>query len=71
MVSIVLAGGGSAGHTSPLIATAERLREQDPAVRLTVVGTATGLETRVLPAAVGNDAGIIGAALLGKRKLRK
>ncbi len=51
MVSIVLAGGGSAGHTSPLIATAERLREQDPAVRLTVVGTAKGLETRVIPAA--------------------
>ncbi len=51
MVSIVLAGGGSAGHTSPLIATAERLREQEPDVRLTVVGTARGLETRVIPAA--------------------
>lgn len=51
MVSIVLAGGGTAGHTSPLIATAERLREADPTVRLTCVGTAKGLETRVIPAA--------------------
>ncbi|QIK72966.1 undecaprenyldiphospho-muramoylpentapeptide beta-N-acetylglucosaminyltransferase [Propioniciclava coleopterorum] len=51
MVSIVLAGGGTAGHTSPLIATAERLREQEPDVRLTVVGTPKGIESRVIPAA--------------------
>ena len=50
-VSIVLAGGGTAGHTSPLIATAEELRRLDPAVRLTAVGTARGLETIVVPAA--------------------
>lgn len=48
--SVVLAGGGTAGHTSPLIATAERLREAGD-VRLTCVGTAKGLETRVVPAA--------------------
>ncbi len=51
MVSIVLAGGGTAGHTSPLIATAERLREARPGVRLTCVGTPKGLESRVIPAA--------------------
>lgn len=51
MVSIVLAGGGTAGHTSPLIATAERLRELAPDVRLTSVGTPKGLEARVIPAA--------------------
>lgn len=45
MVSIVLAGGGTAGHTSPLIATAERLREAHPGVRLTCVGTPKGLES--------------------------
>ncbi|WP_300083749.1 undecaprenyldiphospho-muramoylpentapeptide beta-N-acetylglucosaminyltransferase [Propioniciclava sp.] len=50
-VSIVLAGGGTAGHTSPLIATAERLREQEPGVRLVSVGTPKGLESRVIPAA--------------------
>lgn len=50
MVNIVLAGGGSSGHTSPLIATAEALRERG-VHSLTCVGTARGLETRVIPAA--------------------
>ena len=48
---ILLAGGGTAGHTSPLLATAYELREQRPDVRLTAVGTARGLETTVIPAA--------------------
>lgn len=51
MVSVVLAGGGTAGHTSPLIATAEALRIADPQVRITCIGTARGLETRVIPEA--------------------
>jgi UDP-N-acetylglucosamine--N-acetylmuramyl-(pentapeptide) pyrophosphoryl-undecaprenol N-acetylglucosamine transferase len=50
-ISIVLAGGGSAGHTSPLIATAVELQRLQPNARLTAVGTARGLETRVVPAA--------------------
>jgi UDP-N-acetylglucosamine--N-acetylmuramyl-(pentapeptide) pyrophosphoryl-undecaprenol N-acetylglucosamine transferase len=49
--SIVLAGGGTAGHTSPLVATAHALLEQRADVRLTAVGTARGLETTVIPAA--------------------
>ncbi len=49
-VSIVLAGGGTAGHTSPLIATAEALRAR-AGVDLVCVGTAKGLETRVIPEA--------------------
>jgi UDP-N-acetylglucosamine--N-acetylmuramyl-(pentapeptide) pyrophosphoryl-undecaprenol N-acetylglucosamine transferase len=49
--SVVLAGGGSAGHTSPLIATADELRRQAPDVRLTAIGTERGLETTVIPAA--------------------
>lgn len=66
MVSIVLAGGGTAGHTSPLIATAERLREADAGVRLTCVGTAKGLETRVIPAA-GLDLRLIPPVPLPRR----
>ncbi len=49
--SVVLAGGGTAGHTSPLIATAQELRDLDHDVALTVVGTARGLEVTVIPAA--------------------
>lgn len=51
MTSIVLAGGGTAGHTSPLIATADALRRFDPAVEITALGTERGLETRVVPEA--------------------
>lgn len=49
--SVVLAGGGTAGHTSPLIATAHELSRLDPSLDLTAVGTARGLETSVVPAA--------------------
>ena len=51
MVSVVLAGGGTAGHTSPLIATAQALREAEPDIQITCVGTPRGLETRVVPEA--------------------
>lgn len=51
MVSVVLAGGGTAGHTSPLIATAEALKAAEPQVQITCIGTARGLETRVVPEA--------------------
>ena len=47
-IRVVLAGGGTAGHTSPLIATAEKL-EKD--AEILCVGTAKGLETTLIPAA--------------------
>lgn len=50
-VSVVLAGGGTAGHTSPLIATAHEIARLAPEARVTAVGTARGLETTVVPAA--------------------
>lgn len=49
--SVLLAGGGTAGHTSPLIATAHELREVAPELDLVAIGTERGLETRVVPAA--------------------
>ena len=49
--SLLLAGGGSAGHTSPLIATARELSALRPGLKLTALGTARGLETTVIPAA--------------------
>ncbi|MDP2775607.1 MAG: undecaprenyldiphospho-muramoylpentapeptide beta-N-acetylglucosaminyltransferase [Nocardioides sp.] len=48
---VLLAGGGTAGHTSPLLATADALRRADPDVEITCLGTARGLETKVVPAA--------------------
>lgn len=48
---ILLAGGGTAGHTSPLIATADALRRLDPSVEITCLGTPRGLENTVVPAA--------------------
>lgn len=48
---ILLAGGGTAGHTSPLLATADALRRLDPATEITCLGTPRGLENKVVPAA--------------------
>lgn len=48
---ILLAGGGSAGHVSPLLATAAQLRARTPEAEITVLGTAEGLEADLVPAA--------------------
>jgi UDP-N-acetylglucosamine--N-acetylmuramyl-(pentapeptide) pyrophosphoryl-undecaprenol N-acetylglucosamine transferase len=48
---VLLAGGGTAGHTSPLLATAAALRRLDPSVEITCLGTPRGLENRVVPEA--------------------
>ncbi|HVS69433.1 MAG TPA: undecaprenyldiphospho-muramoylpentapeptide beta-N-acetylglucosaminyltransferase [Mycobacteriales bacterium] len=46
----VLAGGGSAGHVSPLLALADRLTADDPSTEIVALGTETGLEARLVPA---------------------
>lgn len=48
--SVVLAGGGTAGHIEPAMAVADALRELDPDVRITALGTSRGLETTLVPA---------------------
>jgi UDP-N-acetylglucosamine--N-acetylmuramyl-(pentapeptide) pyrophosphoryl-undecaprenol N-acetylglucosamine transferase len=48
---ILLAGGGSAGHTSPLLATADALKRLEPGVEITCLGTRDRLEARIIPAA--------------------
>lgn len=48
--SVLLAGGGSAGHVSPLLALADALRRRHPDLRITALGTQEGLEARLVPA---------------------
>ena len=50
-MKVLLAGGGTAGHTSPLLATADALRRLDPDIEVTALGTPRGLEGRVVPEA--------------------
>lgn len=48
-LSVLLAGGGSAGHVSPLLALADCLRRREPATAIAVLGTSEGLEARLVP----------------------
>lgn len=48
-ISVVLAGGGTAGHVEPAMAVADALTALDPGIRITALGTARGLETRLVP----------------------
>lgn len=48
-LTVVMAGGGSAGHVNPLVATASALQESGASV--IGVGTKEGLETTLVPAA--------------------
>ncbi|MGV0646009.1 undecaprenyldiphospho-muramoylpentapeptide beta-N-acetylglucosaminyltransferase [Mycolicibacterium sp. XJ2546] len=48
-VSVVLAGGGTAGHVEPAMAVADALTALDPTVQITALGTERGLETRLVP----------------------
>ncbi len=46
---VVVAGGGTAGHIEPALALADALRREDPEIGITALGTARGLETRLVP----------------------
>ncbi len=49
-LSVVIAGGGTAGHIEPAMAVADALTVAEPDVRITALGTHRGLETRLVPA---------------------
>lgn len=47
--SVVLAGGGTAGHVNPLLAVADGLVARESDIRVTAVGTAEGIESDLVP----------------------
>ena len=46
---VLIAGGGTGGHLYPGIALARELQRRDPATQVSFVGTAQGIEARVVP----------------------
>ncbi|WP_165367423.1 UDP-N-acetylglucosamine--N-acetylmuramyl-(pentapeptide) pyrophosphoryl-undecaprenol N-acetylglucosamine transferase, partial [Phytoactinopolyspora endophytica] len=46
---VVLAGGGTAGHIEPALATADALLRADSETEIVLLGTERGLETRLVP----------------------
>jgi UDP-N-acetylglucosamine--N-acetylmuramyl-(pentapeptide) pyrophosphoryl-undecaprenol N-acetylglucosamine transferase len=47
-MTIVIAAGGTGGHLYPAVALAREFLRRDPAVRIIFVGTARGIESKVL-----------------------
>ena len=46
---VLIAGGGTGGHLYPGIALARELKRRDPSTHVSFVGTADGIEARVVP----------------------
>ena len=49
-LSVVVAGGGTAGHIEPAMAVAEAVQARYPHARVTALGTSKGLESTLVPA---------------------
>jgi UDP-N-acetylglucosamine--N-acetylmuramyl-(pentapeptide) pyrophosphoryl-undecaprenol N-acetylglucosamine transferase len=49
VISLLIAGGGTGGHLYPGIAVARELLSRVPGARVSFVGTAAGIEARVVP----------------------
>lgn len=49
MSTYLLAGGGTAGHVNPLLALADEIRRNEPDANIIALGTAEGLEARLVP----------------------
>jgi len=49
MTNYLLAGGGTAGHVNPLLALADYIRAIEPDAGIYALGTAEGLEARLVP----------------------
>ena len=49
MTRILLAGGGTAGHVNPMLALADAVMAAEPSAKVWALGTAEGLESRLVP----------------------
>lgn len=49
MTVYLIAGGGTAGHVNPMLATADEIRRRDPRSVVIMLGTVEGLESRLIP----------------------
>lgn len=72
-MKVLIAAGGTGGHIYPGIAIARELMRRDAETEVLFVGTARGLETRIVPEngfqlALINSAGLKGTGLVGKIK---
>ncbi len=73
MPTILLAGGGTGGHIFPGIAIARELNERAVGCEIIFVGTAQGLESRIVPASgfrllTIRSSGLIGVSLTARMK---
>ncbi len=49
-INVVLAGGGTAGHIEPALNLADEIMRRYPDAKITALGTAKGLEVKLVPA---------------------
>ena len=72
-MKVIIAAGGTGGHIYPGIAVAKEILKRDAASEILFVGTARGLENKIVPEngfelALINSAGLKNVGLLGKLK---
>jgi UDP-N-acetylglucosamine--N-acetylmuramyl-(pentapeptide) pyrophosphoryl-undecaprenol N-acetylglucosamine transferase len=72
-MKVIIAAGGTGGHIYPGIAVAKEIVRRDSESKVLFVGTARGLETKIVPAngfelSLINSAGLKNVGLLGKLK---
>ena len=48
-MKVIIAAGGTGGHIFPGVAIAQEFKRRDPATQILFVGTARGLETKIVP----------------------
>jgi UDP-N-acetylglucosamine--N-acetylmuramyl-(pentapeptide) pyrophosphoryl-undecaprenol N-acetylglucosamine transferase len=68
---MMIAGGGTGGHLFPGIAVAEAARRRDPTTAILFVGSARGIESRIVPTSGFELALLPGAPLRGRKVAAK